>query len=69
MSFVMQMLKHPEVQRRAQLEIDEVVGTDRLPTFDDIEDLPYVRGVCAEVLRCVVAVCKRYVNGFSEIQN
>jgi len=51
MTFVLQMLKNPEVQRRAQLEIDEVVGTARLPTFDDTKDLPYVRGVCAEVLR------------------
>ncbi len=59
MTFVLQMLKNPEVQRRAQLEIDEVVGTDRLPTFDDTKDLPYVRGVCAEVLRCVVAALKQ----------
>jgi len=51
MSFVMQMLKYPEVQKRAQAEIDEVVGTGQLPTFDELKDLPYVRAICAEVLR------------------
>lgn len=51
MSFVMQMLKYPEVQRQAQSEIEDVVGTDRLPTFEDMENMPYVRAVLAEVLR------------------
>lgn len=50
------MIKNPEVQRLAQLEIEEVIGTDRLPTFDDMEDMPYVRAVCAEVLRCVITI-------------
>lgn len=56
MTFILQMLKNPEVQRLAHLEIEEQVGSDRLPTFEDMENLPYVRGVCEEVLRCVVAV-------------
>ncbi|KLO11507.1 cytochrome P450 [Schizopora paradoxa] len=51
MSFVMQMLKNPNVQRKAQEEIEVVVGADRLPYFEDMENLPYVRAVCAEVLR------------------
>jgi Cytochrome P450 len=29
------MIAFPEVQRRAQAEIDAVVGRDRLPTFAD----------------------------------
>ncbi len=51
MSFVLAMLKNPEAQKLAQLEIDRVVGTDRLPTFGDEADLPYVQALCAEVLR------------------
>ncbi len=51
MTFVLAMLKNPEAQRLAQLEIDRVVGTDRLPTFEDKENLPYVQALCAEVLR------------------
>lgn len=54
MTFFLQMLKNPEVQRRAQTEIDEVVGTDRLPTFDDMDALPYVRGVCSEIFRYIL---------------
>lgn len=29
------LLLHPHVQRRAQAEIDAIVGRDRLPSFDD----------------------------------
>ncbi|KLO09891.1 cytochrome P450 [Schizopora paradoxa] len=56
MTFFLQMLKNREKQRLAQKEIDEVVGTDRLPTFDDMDHLPYVRGVCAEILRMAVVL-------------
>ena len=42
---------YPEVQRRAQEEIDRVVGTDRLPGFEDRDNLPYVDAVVKEVLR------------------
>jgi len=45
------LLLHPEVQRKAQAEIDRVIGTDRLPTLSDRDDLPYVNAVCAESLR------------------
>ncbi|KAI0248229.1 cytochrome P450 [Lactifluus subvellereus] len=36
------MMAFPEVQRRAQAELDAVVGRDRLPTFVDAPRLPYV---------------------------
>ncbi|BGP32800.1 hypothetical protein JCM10296v2_004584 [Rhodotorula toruloides] len=36
---------------KAQEELDRVVGKDRLPTFDDFQDLPYVRAVVNETLR------------------
>jgi cytochrome P450 len=45
------MIAFPEVQRRAQAEIDAVVGRDRLPTFADAPRLPYVRAIIKEVLR------------------
>ncbi|KAE8316600.1 cytochrome P450 [Aspergillus transmontanensis] len=35
----------------AQLELDSVVGRDRLPTFEDIPNLPYLRAFSKEVLR------------------
>lgn len=36
---------------KAQEELDRVVGKDRLPTFEDFQDLPYVRAVVNETLR------------------
>jgi cytochrome P450 len=49
--FMLAMLQHPEVQGRAQAEIDAVIGTDRLPNFDDRPNLPYVEAVLLETLR------------------
>lgn len=51
MSFVLCMVLHPEVFRKAQEEIDRVIGTDRLADFDDQDSLPYFRCVLTEVLR------------------
>lgn len=51
MTFVLGMLKNPDAQRRGQLEIDSVVGTNRLPSFEDKENLPYVKAICEETLR------------------
>lgn len=45
------MIRNPEVQRRAQEELDRVVGSDRLPTLDDRLNLPYIEGVVNESLR------------------
>ncbi|KAK3903491.1 cytochrome P450 [Staphylotrichum tortipilum] len=36
---------------RAQAELDRVVGSDRLPTFDDLASLDYVRSIVSETLR------------------
>jgi cytochrome P450 len=51
MTFALAMVLHPDVQRRAQAEIDSVVGEDRLPTFEDRASLPYVESVLRETLR------------------
>ena len=45
------MVLNPEVQKRAQAEIDAVVGTVRLPDFDDRSSLPYVEAIYRETLR------------------
>lgn len=42
---------YPDVQRRAQEELDTVIGRERLPTFDDRPQLPYVEAVCQELRR------------------
>ncbi|KAI0261388.1 cytochrome P450 [Gloeopeniophorella convolvens] len=50
-TFVLAMVLFPEVQRKAQEEIDRVVGQHRLPNFDDREHLPYLAAVYKELLR------------------
>ena len=45
------MVLNPDVQRRAQAELDEVIGDSRFPTIDDKESLPYVKALCLELLR------------------
>ena len=50
-NFHVAMLLFPEVAKKAQEEIDRVVGSDRLPTWEDEKDLPYVRALIKEILR------------------
>lgn len=49
--FLIAMAFYPEVQKKAQAEIETVVGLGRLPDFGDGEHLPYIRAVMMEVLR------------------
>ena len=45
------MAKHPDIQKKAQEEIDTVIGNDRLPEISDRDDLPYIVAILKEVLR------------------
>ena len=45
------MTLYPEAARKAQAEIDAVIGNDRLPTAEDRPDLPYVEALMKEVFR------------------
>ncbi|KAF9448530.1 cytochrome P450 [Macrolepiota fuliginosa MF-IS2] len=49
--FFFAMALHPEKQRKAQAEIDRIVGSDRLPTFRDRDSLPYVEAIYREMFR------------------
>ena len=47
------MLLYPNAQAVAREELDRVVGSDRLPDFQDRPSLPYVTALVKEVLRYV----------------
>jgi len=49
MTFVLAMIMYPDVQKRAQEAVDQVLDGKRLPTFDD--DIPYVDALVKETLR------------------
>ncbi|KAJ3492019.1 hypothetical protein NLI96_g265 [Meripilus lineatus] len=49
--FIFSMLIHPDALKKAQEEIDRVVGHNRLPDFSDRESLPMVECVMQENFR------------------
>ncbi|KAL4967701.1 cytochrome P450 [Aspergillus stella-maris] len=50
-AFTAAMIFFPSVQRKAQDEINRVVGNCRLPNFDDRDNLPYINAMVKEALR------------------
>lgn len=49
-SFVLAIVLYPEVQSRAHQELDSVIGSARLPEFQDKNALPYISAIVKEVL-------------------
>ncbi|KAK7041605.1 hypothetical protein VNI00_009195 [Paramarasmius palmivorus] len=46
---VLAMVAYPDVQLKAQEELDRVIGRARVPMLNDMEHLPYLRAVVKEV--------------------
>ncbi|KAH8987295.1 cytochrome P450 [Lactarius akahatsu] len=42
------MIAHPEVQKRAHIELDTVVSRSRTPTFSDAPNIPYIQAIVKE---------------------
>jgi cytochrome P450 len=51
MSLFVATLLRPDIQKKAQDELDLVIGRERLPTFEDRPMLPFIDAVCRETLR------------------
>ncbi|KAJ7470757.1 cytochrome P450 [Mycena latifolia] len=51
LTFVLAMVLHPAVQEKAWAELDRVVPKDRLPSFEDRDQLPYIACIAWECLR------------------
>ncbi|KAF8815154.1 cytochrome P450 [Phlegmacium glaucopus] len=50
-AMLLAMVLHPEVQKKAQAELDAVIGPNRLPDFEDRSSLPYINAVVKESMR------------------
>ncbi|KAL5363085.1 cytochrome P450 [Aspergillus floccosus] len=50
-TFFLAMTLYPEVQSKAQAELQSVIGSDRLPGFQDRDNLPYINAIVKETLR------------------
>ena len=48
LSFLLAMIKYPEEFRKAQKEVDQVCGSLRSPTSDDISRLPFIKACMDE---------------------
>lgn len=51
LAFLHAMTKWENVLKRAQAEIDTVIGEDRTPVWSDYDKLPYVAAVVKEAMR------------------
>ena len=49
---IVAMLHYPDVMKKAQDEVDNIVGTSRMPEFSDMESMPYMTALIKEVARC-----------------
>ena len=49
--FILAMVKNLDAQRKAQAELDTVIGPDRLPDHKDRASLPYIDAIAKESLR------------------
>jgi cytochrome P450 len=45
------MCLHPEIVKKAQLELDSVLEGKRLPVIEDRPSLPYVTAIAKEAMR------------------
>ncbi|PPQ72181.1 hypothetical protein CVT24_002393 [Panaeolus cyanescens] len=50
-TFFLAMTLYPEVMKKAQMELDAVVGSHRLPGFSDRDSLPYINAMVKESMR------------------
>lgn len=51
MTFFLMIMLNPTAQEKAQAQIDEVVGKNRLPTIEDRPLLPFVDAIFWESIR------------------
>ena len=63
-TFFYLMAVHPAAQRKAQAELDRVLGHGHLPTFEDRYQLPYTEAIYRELLRWrpPVAMCVPHIS-------
>ena len=63
------MVLNTKVWKRAQEEIDRVVGNERLPTFEDRPFLPYIEGIVREANRYINLVCSTIMYSYSRLKD
>jgi hypothetical protein len=49
--FILYMVSYPEVQKKIHDELDQVIGKDDLPRWQDVKNMPYLQATMCEVMR------------------
>ncbi|KAH9476432.1 Cytochrome P450 monooxygenase [Psilocybe cubensis] len=52
-SLILCLAKNPRCLKKAQEEIDDLIGDKRLPIASDIDELPYIQALIKELLRSI----------------
>ena len=55
-STVLCLMSYPDIQRKLQKEIDDVIGRDRMPTLDDRAKCNYIDAVAMEIQRLITII-------------
>lgn len=50
-TLILTFAKYPEIQRKAQAQIDQVCGTERSPQWTDFDQLTYINAIVKEGMR------------------
>ncbi|KAJ7040918.1 cytochrome P450 [Mycena alexandri] len=50
-SLILALTAYPDAQKKAHAEIDRVVGQGRMPSLEDLDDMPYIRAMILETHR------------------
>ncbi|KAH7341834.1 cytochrome P450 [Rhizoctonia solani] len=50
-NFILAMVQYPNILRKAQEEMDRIIGTERLPTMSDRPNLSYLECIILETMR------------------
>jgi hypothetical protein len=66
--FVLAMMAHPHVFKKAQQEVDEVCGSLASPTAEHINKLPYMQAIMMEVNEPEFTPPARAIDGSTDLQ-
>lgn len=65
-SFFLAMILYPDTQRKAQAELDAVIGQHRVPDFSDYDSLPYINALAKETMRWHLVTLLGITNSFRQ---
>ena len=66
--FLLYMALHPDIQEKVQREINSVINNDRLPSWKDAQNMPYLQATLCEVQRASGMMAVVGTNAIQDIE-